>query len=198
MPQQSGMSMLALMGIFAAVLLVFGGALYAWLRPDPRVAMVWAVAALVGLAIPAALLLKFNRQEQFQTTMQQQGLRGVATVLRVQGTDMLINRRPQVRLQLRIELAGEPHYEQELLALVPLGRAVAPGQRLPVFVNPDHRSSVMLDWEQAAPGAPAQTSTAPVRDGLAQRLAQLDEARQQGLVSQDEYDRERARLLAEH
>lgn len=190
--------MLALMGIFAAVLLVFGGALYASLRPDPRVAMVWAVAALVGLAIPAALLLKFKGQEQFQATMQQQGLRGVATVLRVQGTDMLINRRPQVQLQLRIELAGEPHYEQELLALVPLGRAVAPGQRLPVFVNPDDRSSVMLDWEQAAPDAPAQTSTGPVRDGLAQRLAQLDEARQQGLVSQVEYDRERARLLAEH
>jgi hypothetical protein len=99
---------------------------------------VWWVASDYGSAAPPSASVE-NR------------IRGVAEFVRVEETPLTVNNRPQVRLQLRIELSGKPPYEQELLAFVPRGQSAQPGRRVWILVSPDPGSEPILDWTTAPP-----------------------------------------------
>ncbi|MCC2657633.1 MAG: hypothetical protein K0Q76_2741 [Panacagrimonas sp.] len=196
MSEQTGVGAYMPIAILVAVVLVLGVVIYLWLRPDPKMALIWGIAALVGTAVPAALMMKWNRQAEFQASLLREGVKGTATVISVQSTNVRIDRMHQVRMQLRVELPGQAPYEQETLQLVPFGQSAAPGRTLFIHVDPHDRNRLLLNWEGPAPeAAPSSATNAPT---LADRLSALDQARQKGLISEQEYRDQRQRLLAEH
>lgn len=195
MSQESGLGGYLPIILLVAAVVVVGVALCWWLRPDARMALIWAVAILGGTAVPAALMLKWNRQAEFQASLLRDGIKGTATVLTVQSTNVRIDRKPQVRMQLRIELPGQAPYEQETVQLIPFGQSASPGRTLFIHVDPQNKERLLLNWEGPAPD-PATAATGGAT--LADRLKALDQARQQGLITEQEHQQQRQRLLSDH
>lgn len=198
MTNQTGIGTLGFVGLFLGTVVVLIGLLYLWLRPEPKIVLMWAVAGLGGAIIPALLMSGWNRQAESEQNLRRDGVRGVATVVRAQGTNMMVQRKPQVRLLLRIELPGRETYEHEYLELVPMGQAVTPGRRFTVHVDPGDPNKILLDWAGAAPEPVTDQPPKAAGNTLADRMSQLEEARQQGLISDSEYRAQRERLLSEH
>lgn len=195
--QTSGLGPYLPVVVLLAVVIVLGALIYFLVRPEPRMAIVWGIAILVGAAVPAGLLMKWNRQAEFAASLQRDGVKGIATVVKAQSTNVRVDRKAQVRLHLRIKLPGRAPYEQETLQLVPFGQAATPGRAMYVHVDPNDPERLLLDWETAV--SPQATTTA-VSGGstLAHRLAGLEQARKQGLITEQEFQEQRRRLLSEH
>lgn len=191
------MNPLSLVLTILAVQVVAGAVLWLTIKPDTRLILIYA-ASLVVMAIVATALYRAKRPDPAIAELQQSGVRGTATVLRVQGTNRIVNRKPEVVLLLRVEIPGKPAFEREVTALVPIGQAVAPQRQFAVLADPGGAGRVLLDWESAPKVQAPAAATAGGRDSLAARLAQLDEARKQGLISEAEYRQQRERLLSQH
>lgn len=193
MQTSSAMNLFSLVLTILVVQVVAGAVLWFAIKPGPRLILIYA-ASLVVMATVATLLYRAKRPDPAIAELQQSGVRGTATVLRVQGTNRIVNRRPEVVLLLRIEIPGTPPLEREVTALVPIGQSVAPQRQFAVLADPGGAGRVHLEWESA----PSASQPEAGRDSLAARLAQLDEARKQGLITDDEYRQQRERLLSQH
>ena len=188
--------MLPLLAMVIVVLSAIGGILYWWLRPDPRIALIMAIAAMFGTGVFAFVMSQSSRQSEFEASMQRDGLRGVATIVRAESTNLLVNKRPQVNLLLRVELPDRPAYEQGVAELVPFGQSAMPGRKLRVYVDAKDRTRLLLDWASAPPDQGNAEMHAPVSGNLADRLSELEDARKKGLITEAEYRQQRERLLS--
>ena len=150
-------------------------------------------AALVVIGGSVWWVVRFGGTDGADVASLEDRTRGVAEILRVEETALRVNKRPQVRLQLRVELPGQPAAEREMLALVPRGQAAQPGRRLWILVSPEPGAEPILDWTTAPPAAPP----APADGGVAERLEKLEDLRRRGRVSEEEYQAQRQRLLSE-
>lgn len=196
MTPQTGLGNLPLVGILVVVWIVLAVLLYWWFRPAPRVLLLLAVAGPVGIAAFAGLVTHFSKQSATELSMQRDGLRGVATILRAESTNVLVNKRPQVNLQLRIELPGRAAYEHSLVELVPFGQSATPGRKLRVYVDSKEHTKLMLDWASAPPDQGGTEVPASGASSLADRLSELEDARKKGLITEAEYRQQRERLLS--
>ena len=153
-----------------------------------------------GIAITALDVLIAVLMARGRTRMQRRiyrlrvrGRRARARVLSFEQTNVRINDQPVLVLQLRIEGADIAPFEVQSRTVVsdvhiPLLHA----GELPVLIDPETQEWE-IDWASARPVAPVVTATDERPAG--ERLAELDELLRKDLVSRDEYDAARARIL---
>ncbi|MCX6398910.1 MAG: hypothetical protein NTX33_03125 [Propionibacteriales bacterium] len=136
--------------------------------------------------------------------LRQNGQPALAQVLSFDQTGVRINDQPVLLLQMRIHGEDIEPYEVQAREVVPEVRIpLLYAGELPVLVDPE-TNEWEIDWASAktvaptAPAAPASAVPAPVDDRTAgERLAELDDLLRRDLVSRDEYDATRARIIAE-
>ncbi|MGH8518659.1 MAG: hypothetical protein ACREUE_14500, partial [Panacagrimonas sp.] len=123
------------------------GMVVAWLfKPEPKSLVSLIVRCIAAPAIAFGVLHLVRSPGAEWRRLEREGERASATVLQVESTNVLINRRPQVRLRLRIEPAGKSPYEVSRLEVVGLGQSVMPGRRLAVLVDREKPDSLVIDW----------------------------------------------------
>lgn len=196
MTSNSTSAMTWIVGLAVSVVII-EALLFLWFRPSLRTMLIYGVAGVIGVALSAMALLKLEAQAQFTQYLTSEGLRGTAKIVWVQSTNVMINRRPQVRLGLQVQLPGKAPYALEHLEVLPFaGYGVAPDRVVAVFVDPKNPQALMVDWTTspvtAAPASRTQGDTS-----VAARLEQLEELRRRQLISAQEYEAQRQRLLSE-
>lgn len=193
-----------LAGIVGPIFLVMGlasdGPETGWLLPTGIgiTALDLAIGVLVGTGRHRA------RQKTYR--LRQRGRRARGEVLSFEQTNVRINDQPLVRLRISgddiaaFEVEGQHVISDVRLPLLYAGE-------LPVLVDPESREWE-IDWDSvrtitpasstgtpgaayAPPGSVADTRTA------GERLAELDELLGQDLISREEYDATRGRILGE-
>jgi len=172
------------------------------------VGLVFLIAgSLAGLAFlgPA--------RDQRETEIREKGIDAKAKLIEwwmMGETNPTLEMEKACKFELEVMLEGKPPYTVQFRQIVPfriytqLGR----GMILPVKVHPDKPERVILDWEresvQAIGEIPVSVNVAEVMKGLIpveekgqlkDRLRELEDARKDGLISQDEYENKRTELL---
>ncbi len=79
------------------------------------------------------------------------GIAGTATVVSVTQTGMLVNGNPRLAIGLSVQLPGRPEYRAVRKEVVPLMllSSVALGSTLPVKVDSQKQSDVIIQWNQS-------------------------------------------------
>lgn len=156
----------------------------------------------LDLAIGVALGLGRHRRRERTYRLQQRGRRAQAAVLSFEQTSVRVNDQPVVKVRLRIEGADVTPFEVEKSLVVPEIRVpLLYGGTLPVLIDPETREWE-IDWAAApapvpiVPPAPVPPAP-PGGPSPADRLAELDALLARDLVSRDEYDATRARILGQ-
>lgn len=147
-----------------------------------------------------------HRTRQRLHRLRQNGRPARAQVLSFEQTGVRINEQPMLVLQLRIHGDDLEPFEVQAREVVPDIRVpLLYAGELPVLVDPETHEWE-IDWASAttitpaAPLTPAAptASSAPVDDRTAgERLAELDDLLRRDLLSREEYDATRARIIAE-
>ena len=157
---------------------------------------------------------KAKAQELFQT-----GAKGVGTVQHVQDTGMTINDNPRVKMVFRIEpLDGSAPFEAEKKTTVSRVEIPRAGDRYPVWYDREDpsgtwayatidddsgRDMLRQQFGAAAEGlvgmgsaaAPA-AAPAPAAEDPLERIQKLNELRTAGAISDEEFEAQKAKLLA--
>jgi len=192
-------------GWFIVVFFLVGGIIFWITIPDIGIGQIWTIVA----AFLALLYFTINRRGQRVQQLRQTGTPGTATVLEMTQTGVYINENPQVKLKMRIEASGIAPYELEKRVTVPmiaLG-VLGSGRPLTVHVDPNDHNNVAIDWSTAAGAAapvPAGTGSAqPAAAGGgdhedrsgAERLMDLQQMRDKGLITEKEFEENKTRIL---
>lgn len=165
--------------------------------------MLWTGLAVTLLDLALALGIAAGRTASQQRTyrLRRTGRRGVAEILSAEQTGVRINDEPLLDIKVRIHGEDLTPFETE-------SKSVISGLRLPllyagpvpVLVDPETQEWE-FDWDAARPAVAPQVtamSVAPPEERpRAERLAELDSLLQRDLVSREEYDAARARILGE-
>lgn len=187
--------MLALMllcGVVGPVFLVMGLVVddepgSGWLLPT-------GIAITVSDVLVAVLVARGRtRSQQRMHRLRVRGRKARARVLSFEQTNVRINDQPLVQLSLRIEGADLAPFEVQTRTVVPeVHIPLLHAGELPVLVDPETKEWE-IDWAAARPVAPVVT--AGDERPAADRLAELDDLLRRDLVSREEYDATRARIL---
>lgn len=87
-----------------------------------------------------------------EATIREQGIAGVATILRMRDTGITVNDDPRVAFGLAIELPGQPRYELDTTLQVGrlrVGR-LGIGRSFPCSVLPGERDAIIIGWDTDA------------------------------------------------
>ena len=145
------------------------------------------------------------------------GSKGAGTVISVQDTGMTVNDNPRVKMTFRVEpLDGSPALDLQKTTTVSRVEIPRQGDRYPVWYDPadpkswayatiaddQGRASVRQMFGDVAetfvgvnaPGAPVGAA-APQGQDTVEQLTQLAELHKQGLLTDDEFTAQKAKLL---
>lgn len=181
--------------LIVAVVLILGHIAVWWFKPEPKAVASLIFRCLMVVAVTAAVLYFVKPRGQEPELLKRDGVRGTATVLQVESMNVVMNRRPQVRLRLRVETQGNPVYEMTHVDFVGLGQSVVPGRRLLVYVDRKQPERLAIDWGGST--EPLAASPPASSQDVSARLAELDRLRQLGQITQAEYDAHRQRVLSD-
>lgn len=201
-PWMTKSSLTLWIGGYAVLAVAVGVLIWWWFRPEFRNMVILVIGCVAAFVIFSGTMWSFYAGHQASVVMKRDGIKGSARVLQVESTNVLINRRPQVRMRLEVKLPGKPAYEQQWTDTIPLGQAVAPGRDLTVYLDRADGQRMMIDWEApmvvapaGAPAAPSSSSSAS--PSVSARLDELRKLRDDGQISEEEYRAHRERLLSE-
>jgi Short C-terminal domain len=110
-------------------------------------------------------------------------------VIEVKDTGTTVNNQPRVRVRLRVQPEGEPPFEVERKLLVSRLAIPRAGERVEVAYDPDDRDRFTFrtaDLADDVAGAPSRLD----------ELAKLAELRSSGVLTDDEFEAEKRRILA--
>ncbi len=144
-------------------------------------------------------------------TMQRVGATGVpgsARLLSVTDTGGTMNEHPICEIQLEVTVPGHAPYTTVLRQPVPRMQAplLQPGGTVAVKVDPNDPTTVVMDWEgqgvrtagiaaqMQAAGLASATAAQPSQDPVA-RLERLQGLKDKGLLTDSEFDAQKARIL---
>ncbi len=146
------------------------------------------LAVLLVLAVEAGLYWLLFRPFLRTETVLEHGELAEATVLKVWDTGWTINDDPQVGLQLEVRPAGDMPFQAETKSVIPrlLVADARPGSVIQVRFDPRNRRNLAVVPEPAVKRGPG---------GAAARLAELEDLRQRGLVTEEEYEHKREEIL---
>ncbi len=192
-------------GIVGPIFLIMGLVL------DDEPGTEWLLPTGIGITILDLALGLLIGTTRYRSQMKVYRLRlkgrpAQAQVLSFEQTGVEINSEPLLSLKLRIQGNDVAPFEVEAKKIIPVMRMplLYVGE-IPVLIDPETQDWE-FDWPSAgpvtsmpasmpaaptAPAAPADTRTA------GERLAELDDLLRRDLVSRDEYDASRARIIAE-
>lgn len=115
---------------------------------------------------------------------------GAIVIEGMEQTGVYVNNKPRIAFRLLVRPDEGAEYRVTKKATVPFtavgGLAIGKGFRATV-AGPEDPTNMDIDWS-------APVAAEPV-EGLSDRLAELEDLRSKGLVSQAEYDAQRRRLL---
>lgn len=165
--------------------------------------MLWTGLAVTLLDVALAVLVAAGRTRAQQRTyrLQRTGRRARAELLSVEQTGVRINDEPLLDLRVRIQGDDVAPFEDERKRVIsPLRLPLLYAGPVPVLVDPE-TGEWEFDWDSAEPalgGRRAPLVQQPVEQRpVAERLAELDGLLQRDLLSRDEYDAARERILRE-
>jgi hypothetical protein len=162
----------------------------------------------------------FKNKRKMAEQLMATGSRGAGTVVQVQDTGMTVNDNPRIKMTFRVEpLDGTPAFDTTKTTTVSRVEIPRQGDRYPVWYDAQDTSKWMyatiadetgrqtmrqLFGEVSetfvgmnAPAAPAAAAGAPqvqVQDTVEQ-LKQLADLHQQGLLTDDEFQQQKSKLL---
>jgi hypothetical protein len=156
----------------------------------------------MGLApLPFAFGWRRKRSRAAQLASTGERCRGV--VVSVDDTGVTINGNPRVKMTVRAEPPGESPFTIEKTATVPRVRIPRPGDACVVFYDPANRAEANGITFDPVPGfaaaAPAPTPTVAPDDeeDPLEKIAKLGELRDKGLITTEEFEDQKKRLLSE-
>ena len=167
----------------------------------------------MGLApILFGLSGRSGRKAQLAQQLMATGRRCTGEVISVEDTGITINDNPRVKITVRAEPPGDPPFMIVKKATVSRVSIPRRGDRCTVFydpADPQNRNGITFDPVPGMPTtAPATAATPavgatvtsveddPDEDPLV-KIEKLGELRQRGLITQDEFDEQKRRLLGE-
>jgi hypothetical protein len=192
-------------GVAVPLLLFFfvGGIVFWVAMPDIYIGQIWVGVSLLLVLIFAGLYLKQRGEQRVLA----EGLKGTAQILGMTQTGAYVNNQPQVELHLRVEAPGLAPYELRKRFIVPLiALGNLSGGQLRVAIDREDHENVVIDWSQVPAAAiptridmpaPPQPAPAAPRTDPAQRLEDLRELKEKGLVSEAEYESKRIQIISE-
>ncbi|MBS4753041.1 hypothetical protein KG112_09520 [Nocardioides sp. zg-ZUI104] len=197
-----GVAFALLCGMVGPVFIVLGLSID---DPDTDWMLPVGCAVIALDVVIGVLIARYRyRAKQRRHELRHSGRRARATVLSAEATTMEVNAQPVYRLRLRIHGDDVTPFEVERRKVVRKSQThLLHGDDLPVLVDPETQDWE-IDWFGAerdasralAQGAGSGTPAALERS-RAERLSELDELLRADLLSRDEYDDERSRILGE-
>jgi hypothetical protein len=159
----------------------------------------------MGLA-PLPIGIFRRRREQRFRRLVEHGKRCIGEVIAVSGTGVRINDNPVVKMTIRAEPPGETPFTIDKTSTVSEYSPPRVGDHCVVFydpADPHNRNGVTFD---PVPGMdvpppryaqPAQQPAAAEEDDPLAQIEKLGELRERGLITQEEFDEQKRRLLGE-
>ena len=154
-----------------------------------------AIFVPMGLA-PLPLARGGRRKQARLAQLAQQGRRCPGVVVSVEDTGMTINDNPHVRITVRAEPPGEAPFTIVKKATVSRVRIPRAGDRCVVFYDPANRETSNGITFDPVPGFVQAVAPDDDDDPLDQ-IAKLGELRDRGLVTAEEFEAQKKRLLGE-
>jgi putative oligomerization/nucleic acid binding protein/uncharacterized protein DUF3592 len=160
----------------------------------------------------------FQSKKKKAETLFATGSKGAGTVISVQDTGMTVNDNPRVKMVFRIEpVDGLPAFDAQKTTTVSRVQIPRQGDRYPVWYDPENPTKTWLYSMPAddngratirqmfgdvaetfvgmnAPGAPVAASAQSY--DTVEKLKQLADLHSQGILSDDEFSAQKAKLLA--
>ena len=130
-----------------------------------------------------------RRKAEAAQRLVEQGRRCEGVVTEVDDTGVTINDNPRIRFKVRAEPPGEPPFEITKTAVVSRVAIPRRGDRCTVFYDPadrERRNGVSFDLPSAGGG----------EDALG-KIERLGELRDKGLITPEEFEQQKRRLLEE-
>lgn len=162
--------------------------------------MLWTGLAVTLLDVALAFVIAWGRTSSQQRTQRlaRTGRRAVAEVVTAEQTGVRINDQPLLDLRVRIQGEDVAPFEAERKTVISdLHLPLLYAGPIPVLVDPETQEWE-FDWE-APRATPYAAVVAPPVDQrpVAERLAELDDLLRRDLLSREEYDATRARILGQ-
>lgn len=186
-----------LCGIVGPIFFVMGLAVPAdepgsgWLLPTG--VGITVLDVVIALAIANSRTEKQRKMFQLRT----RGRRARGRVLSFEQTGVRVNDQPMIVIKLMVEGGDITPFEAQARCVVPeVHIPLLHAGELPVLIDPE-TDEWEIDWDSAKPVSPAAFRKPADERPAADRLAELDDLLKQDLVSRDEYDAARARILDE-
>lgn len=186
-----------LCGIVGPIFFVMGLAVPAdepgsgWLLPTG--VGITVLDVVIALAIANSRTEKQRKMFQLRT----RGRRARGRVLSFEQTGVRVNDQPMIVIKLMVEGGDITPFEAQARCVVPeVHIPLLHAGELPVLIDPE-TDEWEIDWDAAKPVSPAALRKPADERPVADRLAELDDLLKQDLVSRDEYDAARARILDE-
>ena len=182
-------------GIVGPIFLVMGlladGPESGWLLPTGI--GITALDLLIGLLIGRG---RYRAAEKLHR-LRSRGRPARARVLSFDQTGIRVNDQPLVKLRLQLHGADLAPFEVESRTVIPdIRMPLLYAGELPVLVDPE-TGEWELDWASAPVGERVHGVAAADARPPAERLAELDDLLRHDLVSREEYDAARTRILDE-
>jgi hypothetical protein len=129
------------------------------------------------------------------------GKPGRATILHVTDTGVTINNSPRVRIQARIEVAGEPAIEAKTAMMVSRLSVPRAGEVYAVRFDPKNPNDFILTGSSSEPGSSGGSAgrgvgSGEVDDTIA-ALERLTALRDRGALTPTEFEAQKRKLLGE-
>lgn len=160
---------------------------------DKRAGRAWLRRASVqrGRLAKAMVAADYvGRNAVDQSELVHSGRTAPGVVLEVRDTGMTVNTYPRVLVRLRVEPDGEAPFEVGRKVLVSRVAFPRVGERVEVAYDPDDRDRFTF----RRPGVDDAAGEGPGADRLEQ-LARLGELRDGGVLTEEEFEAEKARIL---
>ena len=186
-----------LCGIVGPIFLVMG-----LVVPEDEPGSGWLLPTGIGITVldvVIALAIANNRtakqKKLFQLRTRGRRVRG--RVLSFEQTGVRVNDQPMLVIRLMIEGGDITPFEAQVRSVVPdIHIPLLHAGELPILIDPE-TDEWEIDWDAAKPVAPVGLRKPADDRPAAERLAELDDLLRRDLVSRDEYDAARARILDE-
>ena len=148
-------------------------------------------------------LAELTAQHADQQRLLAEGLPGEAVIIAM-GTPERGAQQFNLDLDLEVHLAGQAPYRVANQYIVPASAPLGQGLRIPVKVDANDPAKLAIDWAGVAQGPargevrPAEPSTAPPSGGGGDPIAELErlgKLRDSGVLTDAEFDQQKARIL---